>query len=91
MEPAGQAGLAAAGVTTREAEILAVISGRLTNQKIADRLCISVRTVASHASALLRKLMLPGRPALIRLAKELAAGPLRRVTRIQPGTVPRYQ
>ena len=75
MEPGGQARLAAAGVTAREAEVLAVIGGRLTNQEIAERLCISVRTVESHVSALLRKLGLPGRPALIQLAQELAAEP----------------
>jgi len=75
MEPAGQARLAVAGVTAREAEVLAVIGGRLTNQEIAERLCISVRTVESHVSALLRKLVLPGRPALIQLAQQLAAGP----------------
>jgi predicted ATPase/DNA-binding CsgD family transcriptional regulator len=75
MEPAGQARLAAAGVTAREAEVLAVIGGRLTNREIAERLCISVRTVESHVSALLRKLGLPGRPALIQLARQLAAEP----------------
>src|SRR5215469_5671722 len=75
MEPAGQVRLASAGVTAREAEVLAVIGGRLTNSEIADRLCISVRTVESHVSALLRKLALPGRPALIQLAGQLAAGP----------------
>jgi FixJ family two-component response regulator len=51
MEPAGQVRLAAAGVTAREAEVLAVTGGRLTNTEIADRLCISVRTVESHVSA----------------------------------------
>ena len=75
MEPAGQARLAVAGVTAREAEVLAVIGGRLANQEIAERLCISVRTVESHVSALLRKLGLPGRPALIQLAQQLAAEP----------------
>jgi predicted ATPase/DNA-binding CsgD family transcriptional regulator len=75
MEPAGRARLAAAGVTAREAEVLVVIGGRLINQEIAERLCISVRTVESHVSALLRKLGLPGRPALIQLAQELAAEP----------------
>jgi predicted ATPase/DNA-binding CsgD family transcriptional regulator len=75
MEPAGQARLAAAGVTAREAEVLAVIGARLTNQEIADQLFISVRTVESHVSALLRKLALPGRPALIQLARQLAAEP----------------
>ena len=76
MEPAGQARLAAAGVTAREAEVLAVIGARQTNQEIADRLCISVRTVESHVSSLLRKLGLPGRSALIQLARQLAAEPL---------------
>ena len=75
MEPAGRARLAAAGVTAREAEVLAMIGGRLTNQEIAARLFISVRTVESHVSALLRKLALPGRPALIQLVGQLAAGP----------------
>jgi hypothetical protein len=32
---------------------------------------ISVRTVESHVSALLRKLGLPGRPALVKLAQQL--------------------
>jgi predicted ATPase len=52
-----------------------VIGGRLTNQEIADRLYISVRPVESHVSALLRKLGLPGRSALIELARQLAAEP----------------
>src|SRR5258708_15455421 len=73
MEPAKQASLAAAGVTAREAEVLAVIGSRLTNQEIAERLYISVRTVESHVSALLRKLGLGGRPAPIQLAQRLAA------------------
>ncbi|HLN66524.1 MAG TPA: LuxR C-terminal-related transcriptional regulator, partial [Streptosporangiaceae bacterium] len=76
MEPAGQARLAAAGVTAREAEVLAVIAARQTNQEIADRLCISVRTVESHVSSLLRKLGLSGRSALIQLARLLSAEPL---------------
>jgi predicted ATPase/DNA-binding CsgD family transcriptional regulator len=75
MEPAGQARLAMAGVTAREAEVLAMIGGRLTNQEIAGQLFISVRTVESHVSALLRKLALPGRSALIELARQIAAEP----------------
>jgi predicted ATPase/DNA-binding CsgD family transcriptional regulator len=75
MEPGGYARLGAAGVTDREAEVLAVIGGRLTNHEIAQRLGISVRTVESHVSALLRKLALPGRSALIQLARELTAKP----------------
>lgn len=75
MEPAGATRLAAAGVSAREGEVLAVIGERLTNPEIADRLCISVRTVESHVAALLRKLALPGRPALIQLARQLAVEP----------------
>jgi predicted ATPase/DNA-binding CsgD family transcriptional regulator len=71
MEPAGQARLAAAGVTAREAETLAAIGRRLTNREIAARMFISVRTVESHVSSLLRKLGLPGRPELVELAQQL--------------------
>ncbi len=44
------------GVTRREAEVLQAVSERLSNAEISDRLCISVRTVESHVSALLSKL-----------------------------------
>jgi DNA-binding CsgD family transcriptional regulator len=50
------AALRVAGVTAREAEVLEALGARLTNAEIADRLFISVRTVESHVSALLRKL-----------------------------------
>jgi DNA-binding CsgD family transcriptional regulator/tetratricopeptide (TPR) repeat protein len=77
MEPAGQAKLAVAGVTGREAEVLELVGGRLSNREIAGRLCISVRTVESHVSALLRKLAATDRSALVALAGQLAAGPAR--------------
>jgi FixJ family two-component response regulator len=72
MEPAGQVRLAAAGVTAREAEVLAVLGGRPTNAEIAEQLCISVRTVESHVSALLRK---PRRGACGRQLEQRGAGP----------------
>jgi predicted ATPase/DNA-binding CsgD family transcriptional regulator len=71
MQAAGHARLAAAGVTAREAEILAAIGRRLTNREIAAQMFISVRTVESHVSTLLRKLGAQDRPALIRLAQQL--------------------
>lgn len=43
-------------ITEREAEVLAALRERLTNTEIAAQLHISVRTVESHVSALLRKL-----------------------------------
>ncbi|HKE63192.1 MAG TPA: LuxR C-terminal-related transcriptional regulator [Micromonosporaceae bacterium] len=57
-----------AEVTAREAEILALIAVHLTNAQIADALFISVRTVESHVSAMLRKLQLPDRRSLARFA-----------------------
>jgi DNA-binding CsgD family transcriptional regulator len=53
-----------AGVCAREAEVLAGIAEHLTNTEIADRLFISVRTVESHVSSLLRKLGVGDRRAL---------------------------
>ena len=73
MQPAGQARLEAAGVTAREAQVLAAIGRRLPNREIAAQLMISVRTVESHVSALLRKLGVPDRPALIWLGQHLPA------------------
>ena len=53
-----------AGVSDREAEVLALVGDHLTNAEIARRLFISVRTVESHVSSLLRKLDLTDRRAL---------------------------
>jgi predicted ATPase/DNA-binding CsgD family transcriptional regulator len=72
--------LGRAGVTRREAEVLAAVAGRLRNREIAERLHVSVRTVESHVAALLRKLGVADRAALIALgvqvARMAAAGPL---------------
>lgn len=57
--------LVRAGVTAREAEVLWAVSARLSNREIAERLYISVRTVESHVSALLRKLDATDRDDLI--------------------------
>ncbi|MGH3715991.1 MAG: response regulator transcription factor, partial [Micromonosporaceae bacterium] len=62
----------AAGVSAREAEVLGLLGEHLTNAEIGARLFISVRTVESHVSSLLRKLQLPDRRALSRRAAELA-------------------
>ena len=63
--------LVRAGVTEREAEVLAAVAQRLRNREIADRLFISVRTVESHISALLRKLAVTDRAALVEVGAEV--------------------
>jgi predicted ATPase/DNA-binding CsgD family transcriptional regulator len=59
-------------ISAREAEVLALLGEHLSNAEIGARLFISVRTVESHVSSLLRKLAMPDRRALSRRAAELA-------------------
>jgi predicted ATPase/DNA-binding CsgD family transcriptional regulator len=63
--------LVRAGVTVREAEVLSAVAERLRNREIADRLFVSVRTVESHISALLRKLGVTDRAALVEVGVEI--------------------
>ena len=67
------AGSVASGVSVsaREAEVLAALGEHLTNAEIATRLFISVRTVESHVSSLLRKLQVNDRRALAAAAATL--------------------
>jgi DNA-binding CsgD family transcriptional regulator len=48
--------LAAAGITAREAEVLALMIARHSDAEIAVRLVISVTTVRTHCRSILRKL-----------------------------------
>src|SRR5262245_415033 len=61
-------------LTAREAEVLALVQRRLTNAEIADQLFVSVRTVETHVSALLRKLGATNRRALAGAAVPDAPG-----------------
>ncbi|MEU6039825.1 LuxR C-terminal-related transcriptional regulator [Actinomadura sp. NPDC047616] len=59
-------------ISAREGEVLALLGEHLSNAEISARLVISVRTVESHVSSLLRKLQLPDRRALARHAAEFS-------------------
>ena len=64
--------LTEAGVSDREAEVLSLVGAHLSNAQIANRLVISVRTVESHVSSLLRKLEVASRQELAQLAASYA-------------------
>jgi DNA-binding CsgD family transcriptional regulator len=65
------ASLAALGVTTREADVLRLVGEGLSNAEIAERLFVSIRTVETHASRLLRKVGLKSRPQLVVFANRV--------------------
>jgi DNA-binding CsgD family transcriptional regulator len=71
-----------AGVSAREAEVLAGVAEHLTNAEIGARLFISIRTVESHVSSLLRKLGVRDRRALAGIAASLLLGRLRTLARV---------
>lgn len=50
------ADLRRAGVTAREADVLRLVGGHLTNREIAERLDLSPRTVEKHVASLMAKL-----------------------------------
>jgi ATP/maltotriose-dependent transcriptional regulator MalT len=73
-EPDGSAGISRKsvdGLTRREVEVLALISNGLSNQEIADRLCISEHTVHRHVANTLSKLDVPSRSAAVARAAKL--------------------
>jgi len=51
------------GLTAREVEVLALLSGGLSNQEIADRLVLSIRTVQRHVENIYAKTGARGRAA----------------------------
>jgi DNA-binding CsgD family transcriptional regulator/tetratricopeptide (TPR) repeat protein len=59
------------GLTKREAEILALLSGGLRNSVIAKRLFVSTKTVDHHVSAILTKLGVPSRAEAIALTHRM--------------------
>ncbi len=61
-----------AGVSAREAEVLTLVGEHRSNAEIGAQLFISVRTVETHVSSLLRKLGTRDRRVLADLATEFA-------------------
>lgn len=59
-----------AGLTRREQEVLTLLCDSLSNDEIAERLVLSVRTVDHHVSAILTKLGVPSRRAAADIARE---------------------
>ncbi len=56
------------GLTEREREVLKLIADGLSNQEVADRLVISVKTVERHRANILAKLNLHSRTELVKYA-----------------------
>jgi DNA-binding CsgD family transcriptional regulator len=63
-------------LTTREQEVLLLAADGHTNQEIARRLSIGVRTVESHRASLMRKLNLRNQTELVRYALQRGLIPL---------------
>jgi DNA-binding NarL/FixJ family response regulator len=66
---------AAAGLTAREQEVLALLSEGLPDKKISRRLSISERTVHHHVSAVLSKIGVWSRTAAAREATRMDIAP----------------
>ncbi len=60
----------ATGLTTREKEVLRLLTEGLTNPQIAERLVISLPTVSTHVTSIFNKLQVNSRSAATRYALE---------------------
>ena len=58
------------GLTARELEVLRLISSGLSNQAIAERLCISEHTLRNHLTSIYEKLGVSSRLELWAYANE---------------------
>lgn len=60
-----------AALTEREKDVLQLVGEGYASKEIADRLCISVRTVEAHRGNIMRKLKLRGATDMARMAVKL--------------------
>jgi DNA-binding CsgD family transcriptional regulator/tetratricopeptide (TPR) repeat protein len=60
-----------AGLTRRQAQVLALLGDGLSNPEIADRLCISAKTAEHHVSAIMARLEAGTRRQAIAAARKL--------------------
>lgn len=68
----GELGRLHADLTAREAEVAELLQDGRTNAEIAERLSIGVETVRTHARSIYRKVGVPSRRELARLAQQEA-------------------
>ena len=68
--PVGEVDADLARLSAREREVLQLVARGYTYKEIAERLVLSVKTIESHVSAVLRKLQLDNRRDLARWAGE---------------------
>ncbi|MGW1270398.1 helix-turn-helix domain-containing protein, partial [Streptomyces sp. NPDC002491] len=74
--PAGPADpLAALGLTSRERDVLRLVSAGRTNRQIAEELFISPKTASVHVSNILSKLEVSGRGEAAAVAHRLGLFP----------------
>ena len=67
----GRAAGNAAGLTTREVEVLRLVARGWTNERIAGELFLSPRTVQTHLTNVYRKVDVDNRTEAVRRAVEL--------------------
>ena len=72
-------------LSSREREVLQFVATGYTNQEIAERLAVSIRTVEAHKTHIMAKLMAQNRTDLVRSADRQGRTQLGDEEQLQPG------